>query len=204
LGAVAALLCSLAIPLRADAGGATTAHQLTMTIKGSAQGTNNSGDGINDRATGSIKDVFALCTESLPTKTQGVYLFLNCDALNDNLIAAVETDPFTGLQEVGSVDFDLANQIVTTKSGDTKLITVPVAISLNCNGGALVVEASGIMDIKYSPLAAGPICPLSATLKITGVGTSNSGLIPDSFILDDGSSVKAKNRSGAISSFPVF
>jgi hypothetical protein len=175
-----------------------------MTVKGLSQTTNNSGDDKFDRTTGHVDDVFALCTETSATKTQGVYLFLNCTDLNDNLIAAVETDPLGGIAIVGELDFDMAHRVDSETKGDLKSSSIPVTVSINCNGGALVVEGHGVMDIKWSALSAGGICPLSGSLKLTGAGTGNSGQTPPSFIVDDGSSISIKNRSGSISSFPIF
>jgi hypothetical protein len=199
--ASAALLVA-ALPLRAHAGGAiVTAHELTMTIKVTSQGQTNSGEDRFDSSTLKVNDVFELCTGSKPTKTQGVFLFMNCSNLNNNEIDAIGTQPLTGIASVGAINFDLAHLVDATKNGDRKSASVPVTLEIDCGGGALVAAVSGIMDIKYSALGQ-TVCPESAQVKITGSATSNNLGEPPSFIVDDGSSVKAKNRSGSIATFP--
>ena len=201
---LSAALSLVTAPLRAHAGGALiTGHELQITLKGAAQGESNSGEGTADKGTLKDKDIFELCTGESPTKDQGVFLFLDCGNLNNNEIDAIGTNPLTGLAEVGSISFDVDHPVETTKNGNTKSIKIPVTIELTCGAGTLDVELNGIMNIKYSDLAK-TTCPDSASVKVTGVGDSNSKTLPPAFLLDDGSSVKAKKRDGAIAGFPII
>jgi hypothetical protein len=205
---IAAALCALGgMPVVANAGttgGPITAHLLSMTVKSVNQTTNSASQQKFDRTTGNVKDVFQACVESSPTKTQGVYLFLDCSDLNHNTIAAIDTNPlFATNVPVGEINFDLDNIVVSTTGGIVKSSTVPVTVEISCNAGALVTEVSGIMDLQYTALGANPSCPSSGSVKITGSGTSNlTGLIPPTFIIDNGSSITVKKRSGSIVVFP--
>jgi len=204
--ASAALLASL-VPLRANAGGVLiTAHELNITLKLTDQGTTSGGENKITRSTENQKDVFSVCTGSPPTKTQGVFLFMQCgafSALNTNEIDAIDTNPLTGLQKVGSLSFDTTHLVDMTKSGGVvKQVSVPVVLTLNC-GENLSGIAWGTMDLKYSDLST-VSCPESATMKITGSGGSANQALPPLFIIDDTSSLKAKNRDGAIQTLPPF
>jgi hypothetical protein len=203
--AMAVGLFALGRPLVATAGGApVTAHLLSMTVKSVSQTTSSKGEDVFDKASGNVKNVFEACVGSPPSKTEGVYLFLDCGNLNNNVIAAIDTNPlFDTAVSVGQINFDLANLVVSTKGGVVTSSTVPVQIAITCNGGALDVGVFGIMDLKYSALGTSPSCPSSGSVKIVGEGTSNlTGLIPPTFIVGNGSSITAKKRSGAIVSFP--
>ncbi|HTO06730.1 MAG TPA: hypothetical protein VMR86_06700 [Myxococcota bacterium] len=201
----AAALLVAASPLHAHAGSTVvTAHSLSMTFKITSQGETNGGEDRVDRSTRKDKDLFDLCTGSSPTKNQGIFLFLNCTDPNMNEIDAISTQPLTGLANIGEITFG-DPMVDSTKNGDLKTASFPVTIDLSCNTGALVATLHGIMDIKYSALSGGgQVCPESATVKITGSATSNNLGLPASFILDDGSLIKAKNRDGAIATLPPF
>jgi hypothetical protein len=196
----AAALFSLGAPLRAQAGGATTAHPVTMTLKTVTQMTTGSGDSKPDKVTGTVKDVFELCTGAPATKTQGIYFFINCGFPNDNTIAAIETNPLGLIATVGEVSFDLLRGVQTTKSGGAtlKAVTVPVEVTIDCAGSTTTATMEGIMDLTFSDLA-GQDCLDSAKVKLTGSGHST---VPGDFIIDDGSQFQAKKRSASISSFP--
>ena len=194
-------LVSLGSPLVASAGGALfTAHPLTLTVKGVAQTVNSSKDQKEDKLTVNVKDLFAECRGAQPTKDQAVFLFLNCADLTDNTIRAISTNPIASLEEIGSIDFDLANAVNTTKNGVLKSKTVPVSIELTCNGGDTDVTVSGIMNLKFSALNAVDACPDSGSVKITGVGQTASAGGP--FLVNDGSSITVKKRSTSIFTVP--
>ncbi|HTO06729.1 MAG TPA: hypothetical protein VMR86_06695 [Myxococcota bacterium] len=174
-----------------------------MTLKLASQGESNSGDGRMDRTSLDVKDVFEVCTGARPTKTQGIFLFMNCGELTNNTIAAIDTQPFGELAPVGGLSLN-GPLISVTKNGDTKSVTMPATLQISCDAGmgGLALIAPGVLTLKYSALG-GTTCPESATLKVTGSGGSSSVGLPGSFIVDDGTAVKAKNRDGAIASFPV-
>jgi len=197
--AVASLM--VAVPLSALAGGGPiTAHQLTIKIKALSQTTNGKGDDVGDSTGANQKDVFQTCVGTSPTKTQGMYLFLDCSNLNNNVIAAIDTNPlFDTAVGTGDVSFDMAHMVTTQKKGVLVKAVVPVDITLSCNGDATHVDATGIMTINYTALGSSPACPSSASVSVTGTGVNPQ---PGDFILNSGSSIKAATRSGAIAAFP--
>jgi len=120
----------LATPLPALAGGAETAHPLSLTLKLAGQTTDKAGDDVVGKLTVKSIDVFEGCTGiSTPTKTEGLYLFINCADPNSNEIDAVDTSgtptsPPTLLASVGSVDIG-APVIDTQKAGSTTAVIAP-------------------------------------------------------------------------------
>ena len=200
LAAIAAL--ALAAPLQAQAGGATTAHKLSISLHAVAQTTNGHGDNVPDKTTADANDVFKACVGTKPAKDEGVYLFLNCTDLTDNVIAAIDTNPlFDTAVQVGSVDFDLGHMVTTTSNGVRKSATVPVTISISCDGATTTATLNGIMTMNFSALGAADSCPLNAKVNVTGTGHDPG---PGDFIVNQGSAISAANRSGAIASFPLF
>jgi hypothetical protein len=204
-GIAAATSLALAVPFSALAGPTTvTAHLLTMSVKSLSQTTNKKDDDVFDRSSANVKDVFTVCVGNSPAKDEAIYLFLDCADLNHNVIAAIDTNPLFGTAvALGQVNFDTVDMVVSEKNGVLKSATTLVQIGLSCNAGALDVGLLGIVTLSYSALGANPACPSSGSVKIFGTGTSNlTGIIPPNFIVDDGSSISIKKRSGAISTFP--
>ena len=198
---IGAISLALAIPLPAFAGGGgpITAHALTIKIKAVSQTTNSSDDDRPDSTGANQKDVFQTCVGTAPTKTQGIYLFLDCSNLA-NTINAIDTDPlFDTNVPLGEISFDLGHMVTTTKKGVLTKAIVPVEIVLSCNADATHVDAFGIMTINYTPLGSSPACPSSASVSVIGTGLNP---LPGDFILNNGSSISAAKRSGAISTFP--
>ena len=199
---IAVISVSLAIPLTAAAGGGPiTAHQLSIKLKTVRQDPNaTKGNERPDGGSASQKDVFESCVGSSPTKTQGVYLFLDCSNPTNNLIAAIDTDPlFDTAVPIGSLDIDTGNGVVTTKNGIMTKVVVPVVVNVSCNTDTTHLEAPGIMTLKFSALGASDACPSSGSISILGTGTDPG---PGDFIVNNGSSISIKTRSGSISSFP--
>ena len=201
LSVTALALFAAGTPFIARAGGTLiTAHQLNMSIKVVSQTVNSSKDQKEDKVTVDVKDVFAECRGTPPQKDEAVFLFLACTDLNDNTILAIDTNPVTALEEIGSVDFDLANRVNTTKNGILKSSLIPVSIELTCNGGDTQIDVTGIMDMNFSPLDPLNACPESASVKITGVGDTPSAGGP--FLVNSGSSITVKKRSTSILTVP--
>jgi hypothetical protein len=198
--AVSAAACvGIAMPLLAHAVGPVTGHLLSMSIRGVSQTTNSKDEDRPRNTSVNAKDVFAGCTSRSPTKSEGVYLFLDCSDLTNNMIAAIDTNrPLDTARFVGTVGFDLTHAVDSSRKGVLQSKVVPVTVEVACDGGAFL-EASGIMTIKYSALGSSPACPLSASVKITGIGYHEP---PGDFIANTGSSITAKKRSGAITAFP--
>jgi hypothetical protein len=200
---IAVMSVSLAMPLMAAAGGGgpITAHQLSIKIKAVSQDPNASKG--NDRPasrSASQKDVFESCVGSAPTKTQGVYLFLDCSNPTNNTIAAIDTDPlFDTAVVVGSLEIDTAHGVVTMKNGIMTKVVVPVIVHMSCNTDTTHVQAPGIMTMKFTALGNSDACPSSGSIAILGSGTDPG---PGDFIVNNGSSISIKTRSGAISTFP--
>jgi len=201
----------LAVPLRADAGGPWTANEIVINLKAVDEAAQNfAGDVRPERHAGKTTDVFSLCTTgavgTAPTKTEGIYLFSNCDdhSLDTNEIDAVDTStsPPTLLAVVGSIAFD-APQVATTKLRVRKAAKVKATITINCSGGAISAVLHGVVNLKFSPQAPQNSCIDSGKAKVLGTGTSNAANVASEFILDDGSSISLKKRSAAITSLPV-
>lgn len=192
---------ALATPLVASAGtGPITAHPLSIKLKTVTQMSITKGNDRPDNGTANQKDVFESCVASSPTKTQGVYLFMNCADPTINMIAAIDTDPlFDTAVFVGTVLIDTNHGVGTVKNGVLTKVIVPVEVQLNCNGGLTQVDAHGILNMKFSALDTSDACPQSGSITFTGTGTDPG---PGDFIVNEGSSITIKNRSGAISSFP--
>jgi hypothetical protein len=186
----------------ASAQAVVTGHKMTISLKTLSQMTNSSMDLKFDRVNVNTNDLFEACVGDPPTKTQGIYLFIDCSNLDNNVIAAVETQPLLELAEVGHIDFDdNANLNVksTSNHGTTlKSASIPAEIELDCG---LTAQATlhGIVDINYKALGQ-DICPNSAAVK--AVGTGSSTLAGGDFIVDDGTSFSVKTRAGGIVTFP--
>ena len=200
LASVASAFFALAIPLRSQAGGAiVTAHQLAITFKTVSQAQSSAGDDKPGKFTASTNDIFESCVGTPPTKTQGIYLFIDCADPNNNTIAAIDTQPMlTTLALLGSITFDLNSGVQTTKQLAITASTVPAQIALSCNGALTTADVFGIVNVKFAALAS-TICPDSLTVKIIGTG---SNPVPGDFIIDNGSSFNAKKRAAGISTFP--
>lgn len=183
-----------ALPLAANA--QVTAHKVKLTLKTVSQIVNNKGQDKPDKFTANWKDVFQACVETSPAKDEGIYLFLNCDALNENVIAIMDTDPVQLIDEIGSVSFDLTRLIQNTKNGLVQSASVPATIQLSCGGAE--AEVFGIMDISFKDLD-GQQCPNSASVKVTGLLSE-----PDTGVVDNGSSITAGKRTAAFGGqFPM-
>lgn len=182
----------LGIPLRSQAGGPTFVHPVAITLKTVSQATTGSGELKPDPFTAKSNAIFEVCQGTAPTKTQGIFLLLNCDGLGNSIVAA-ETDPtFQILQTVGEMFFDMDFFVQTTKKMTTKSASVPVGITLDCNGSTTTVQLRGIMDLKYAINTApiGPAaCVESGKVKVVGSGSSPG---PGDFLVDDGSSISFK------------
>ncbi|HTO08945.1 MAG TPA: hypothetical protein VMR86_17990 [Myxococcota bacterium] len=200
---IALALLSLAIPHTAAAGGGApiTAHQLSIKLKAISQDPNApKGDERQDNVSANQKDVFQTCVGSPPTKTQGVYLFIDCGDPTTNMIAAIDTDPlFDTAVAIGSLEIDTEHGVTTSKNGIMTKVVVPVVVHLSCNGDTTHVDAPGIMTVKFSALGTSDSCPLSGSIQMVGAGVDPG---PGDFIVNSGSSISIKNRSGSISSFP--
>ncbi|HXX48478.1 MAG TPA: hypothetical protein VEN47_09635 [Myxococcota bacterium] len=199
----------LATPLPALAGGAETAHPLSLTLKLAGQTTDKAGDDVVGKLTVKSIDVFEGCTGiSTPTKTEGLYLFINCADPNSNEIDAVDTSgtptsPPTLLASVGSVDIG-APVIDTQKAGSTTAVIAPVKVNISCNGGDTTATLFGILNLKFSPLMVGGSCPFSGGMKIVGFGQDPNVQTPDNeFLVNDGSSLSIGKRSSTITTLPV-
>ena len=199
----------LATPLPALAGGAETAHPLSLTLKLAGQTTDKAGDDVVGKLTVKSIDVFEGCTGiSTPTKTEGLYLFINCADPNSNEIDAVDTSgtptsPPTLLASVGSVDIG-APVIDTQKAGSTTAVIAPVKVNISCNGGDTTATLFGILNLKFSPLMVGGSCPFSGSMKIVGFGQDPNVQTPDNeFLVNDGSSLSIGKRSSTITTLPV-
>jgi len=200
---------ALATPLPALAGGAETAHPLSLTLKLAGQTTDKAGDDVVGKLTVKSIDVFEGCTGiSTPTKTEGLYLFINCADPNSNEIDAVDTSgtptsPPTLLASVGSVDIG-APVIDTQKAGSTTAVIAPVKVNISCNGGDTTATLFGILNLKFSPLMVGGSCPFSGSMKIVGFGQDPNVQTPDNeFLVNDGSSLSIGKRSSTITTLPV-
>jgi hypothetical protein len=201
-GIAAAALFALAAPSRANAGGPIiTAQQLAITLKTVSQTDTSSGNLKPDNFTAKTNDIFAACVGTPPTKTQGIYLFLNCSDLSvGGTILAIETQPLTSLAAVGTMAIDTDLLVATTKdAGMTRTSAIaPVEISISCNGGATTAEFFGVMSLKFSALGSA-VCPDSGQVKILGAGHNTP---PGDFIVNSGSSIAVKKRAAGISTIP--
>lgn len=187
-----ALLIGALAPASAHA--QVTAHKLKISVKGLGQTVNDANDLKPDSFNANAKDLFEICTGSPPANDEGIYLFLDCEDLDNNMIAAIDTDPLTLLEEIGSIDFDLGNLVVKEKGGELKSATVPASIEVDCGEAALSAQA--IIDVAFKALDSAT-CPNTANGKMIGVGSED-----EDFIVDQGSSLNAAKRAAAISTFP--
>ena len=199
---IAILSLSLCVPLAALAGTApVTAHQLSIKLKAISQDPNApKGAERQDNVSANQKDVYQTCVGSPPTKTQGVYLFINCGDPTVNVIAAIDTDPlFDTAVGIGSLEIDTGHGVTTSKNGIMTKVVVPVVVHLSCNTDTTHVDAPGIMTMKFSALGTSDSCPLSGSIQILGAGVDPG---PGDFIVNSGSSITIKTRSGSIAAFP--
>ena len=201
---VALASLTLGIPLPALAGtGPVTAHQLSIKIKAVSQ--DPSAIKGNERpatVSANQKDVFETCVGSPPTKTQGVYLFIDCADPTNNVIAAIDTDPlFDTKVAIGTLEIDTTHGVTTSKIGIMTKVIAPVVVHLSCNTDTTHVDAPGILTMKFSALGSADSCPLSGSISILGAGVDPG---PGNFIVNSGSSISIKTRSGSISAFPPF
>lgn len=186
----------------AKAQAVVTAHKMTISLKTLSEMTTNSGDDRFDRVNANTNQLFEACVGHPPTRTQGIYLFIDCSDPDNNQIAAVETQPLTLLSSVGSIDFDNnPNLFVRSTSNHgtvLKSASVPAEITLDC-GAPAMASLRGIVDVNYKLLGQ-DYCPNSAAVK--AVGSGSSSLAGGDFIVDDGTSLQAKPRVGGITTFP--
>jgi len=199
---VISMSLSLASPLSALAGitGPVTGHPLSIRLKIVHQTTNSSDDQKPEGQSRNEKDLFEACVGTPPTKTQGVFLFLDCADLSTNVIAAIDTtDPNTALTQVGTLEFDMDHEVTTTKTGVVTQQALPVQITLSCPLSSIDATAFGIMTLKFSELDMVDSCPVSGSVKIIGFGDD-----PDPLVLNNGSSISIGKRSDLIQNFPAF
>jgi hypothetical protein len=182
-----------ALPLVASA--QTTVHKVKLSIKGLGQMTNDANDLKPDPFGANVKDLFEICTGAPAASDEGVYLFINCEDLNDNVIAAIDTNPLALIETLGSVSLDLGDAVLKTKNQDLKSVSVPAEISIDC--GEAELSAFAILDVNFKDLE-GEACPNTAQGKMIGTGEAD-----EPFIVDQGSSINAGTRSGSINVFPA-
>jgi hypothetical protein len=191
-----------AMPGGALAGTApVTAHPLTIKLKTVSQDPNApKGAEHPDTTSANQKDVFARCVGSPPTKTQGVYLFMDCGDPTTNMIAAIGTNPpFSPAVQIGTLEIDTGHGVSTMKNGILTKVIVPVVVHLSCNTDTTHVDAPGIMTIKFSALGTSNACPLSGSIQMLGAGVDPG---PGDFIVNTGSSISIGKRSDSITTFP--
>lgn len=181
-----------ALPMAASA--QVTAHKLKISIKGLEQTVNDANDLKPDPFGANVKDLFEVCTGSPAAKDEGIYLFIDCQDLNNNMIAAVDSDPLELIENIGSVGFDLGDAVVKTKNQVLKSMSVPAGIEIDC--GEAELSAFAIIDINFKALET-EVCPNNAQGKMIGVGSAE-----EDFIVDQGSGINAGTRSGSIAGFP--
>jgi hypothetical protein len=183
-----------ALPLAASA--QITAHPVKLTLKTVSQTTNNNDDLKPDKFGANWKDVFQACVGTAPAKDEGLFLFIDCQDVNNNMLAAMDTNPVNLLADIGGVSLDLGHAVYNEKNGLIQSVSVPAAITIDCEGAS--AEVTGIMDIKYKDLD-GTQCPNSASAKVTGATDD-----PETSIVDNGSSVTAEKRTLAVGTgFPA-
>jgi hypothetical protein len=187
----------LLVPLASSA--QVTAHKIKISVKAVGQTTNDQEQPRFDRFSGNTKDVLTICGGQAPPKDVDLFLFLDCSdvplSLNNNLLAIVDTNPVTLLDEIGSVTFDTTLFVRNESAKGLQSAKVPITMELDC--GAIALEGSGVMDLKFTDLD-GTQCPSSASAKVTGISND-----PIPFIVDSGSSFSAQSRSAAFSNqFP--
>jgi hypothetical protein len=181
-----------ALPMVASA--QVTAHKLKISIKGLGQTTNDANDLKPDPFGANVKDLFEVCTGNPAAKDEGIYLFIDCANLNNNQIAAIDTDPLALIEDLGSINFALGDAVQKTKNQDLKSVSVPADINIDC--GQAELSAFAIIDVNFKDLE-GEACPNNAKGKMIGTGSAD-----EDFILDQGSSINANTRSGSIAGFP--
>jgi hypothetical protein len=189
-------LFALALPSLAGAQTIETVHPVNFNLKVVFQDDNRNGDLRIGKDSGNAKDVFEICTGIRPTSTQGIFLTIDCLDPNQNRIVLANTNPVSVIETVGTLDLEMSNLVESENSnGDTTKAMVPAELHFNCDGGALQIEASGVVTVNFKALPnGGMICPNSATLQMSGVGE----LLSDDLIIDVGSKFEAKNRSSSI------
>jgi hypothetical protein len=195
-----ALALVAAIPIRANSGAAiTTSHPLSFSLKLVSQTQASNGDDRADKETIDWKEVFEECVGDPPTSKQAIYLFMSCSDLNDNTIMAINTDPVSGIDELGEIDFDLVHQIVIEKNDELKQVLMPAVVELQCNMGATDITLQGVMDLKFAGNAPQE-CPESGKLTLSGSGNTPSVFC--NLLMNAGSTITVKKRNSAISGAP--
>ncbi|MFI5317350.1 MAG: hypothetical protein ACHQ6T_16745 [Myxococcota bacterium] len=192
-------------PLASAGLGTITAHAVTLNLKTATQITTPKNDDKADKVSANQKDLYTKCVGTPPTKTQGIYLFIDCiqppAAIRTHVILAIDTrQPVTRKATVGTITFDTPS-IRTTKGGGATLSSfkVPAAVHISCNGGTTTAELSGILNLNYSSLNYSG-CVMSGSMKFTGTATDPNA--PDDLIIDDGSVMKINKRSATIYGAP--
>ncbi len=199
---IAAAILVAAVPPGHAGGGIVTAHPLSITLKTVSQTTNEKGEHRPDPFTAKTGDVFNACVGRPPSKTEGIYLFLNCTSLDlPNEIDAIDTQPLTKRASVGTVSFDTTFKVFADKKGTLKSVSLPVTITIDCTANSVTTTAEfhGTMDLNYTPVGTTTsVCPMSGKVKVTGTAVG----APGNTIVDDGSSITIKNRSASITTLP--
>jgi hypothetical protein len=218
-GTACAALLAMSIPLRTQAGTAvvTSAHPVAINISVLAQDYFN-GELRPDRERGTSKNILEACLDRPPTRTEALYLFIDCNDPTTNAIEAVNVDAstkplatVTNLMTVGHVTFDGAHIVTTTRKTVATSATLPVQVAVSCNSGTtkeLTLNLSGIVNLRLSPIGVfstlpDTVCSLNAISRLTGTGFIGSDAfdgpgIDLDFLVNDGSSMTVKTRDRRI------
>jgi hypothetical protein len=169
-----------------------TVHPASINLKGAIQDESSSGDGHIANVKANQKTIFELYEGTPPSNSQGVFVVCNCEVLVCQVVTA-NTDPAQVLSTVSEA-FEIEPIAVQEKGGVPTRAVAQVDVEFEPGGVVLDGSFEAEIDVRFSELGSGQICPSTATLK------GNGTLIVDSVevLIRDGSSIKGNNRSQSI------
>ena len=78
-----------------------------------------------------------------------VTLFNACSDPDDNAVQIVQTNPFSVLETIGSIDFGEEAAIVTEKRGDLRELLLPAELTIACGEGAVSLNINALAIVKF-------------------------------------------------------
>jgi hypothetical protein len=191
---VARIALGIALAAFATAAHAQTAtvHPASIALKGALQDEAANGDDRIANVNANQKTIYQLYEGAPPSKSQGVFVVCNCEALVCQVVTA-NTDPAQVLSAV-TEPFEIEPIAVQEKNGVPTRAVAQVDVDFEPGGDVLEGSFEAEIDVRLSELGSGQICPSTATLK------GNGSLVVDSeeVLIRDGSSIKGNTRSQSI------
>ncbi len=183
---------ALSLPRGADAQTVITTHPVKAKLKLLYQDTGNNDQPKIGKLNLNERDVFEICTGEAPTRTQGIFLSIDCENPSNNRIVAADTDPVSVIEVLGDLNFDEDFSFETESNNGSASVVSTTELEINCE--LLELQIRGVANSKFKPLGDAGGCLDSSTLSLSGPAE----FFVENFIVDTGSKVTVGRRSSTI------